>query len=252
MFVPPRYSEHQAREAIAASLSWREALRRLGACPTGGGHRVLRRYAAIWSIPTDHFDPWAASRAALARSGERRRAPLVELLVEGRHVQSTKLKERLYSAGLKRRACELCGQGEAWNGRRMALILDHINGVRDDNRLGNLRIVCPNCNATLETHCGRNAAFVGERSCELCGAPFRPRRPRQRFCSRECGTRAPKPTRGRPGARRIERPPYEQLLEEIAALGYLAVGRKYGVSDNAIRKWRLAYEREAEAAGRGA
>jgi HNH endonuclease len=37
----------------------------------------------------------------------------------------------------------------------MALILDHINGVRDDNRLENLRIVCPHCAATFETHCGR-------------------------------------------------------------------------------------------------
>ena len=37
----------------------------------------------------------------------------------------------------------------------MGLILDHINGVRDDNRLENLRIVCPNCAATLDTHCGR-------------------------------------------------------------------------------------------------
>jgi hypothetical protein len=46
--------------------------------------------------------------------------------------------------------------------------------------------------------------------------------------------------------RRVEGPPYEQLVAEIEALGYLAVGRKYGVSDNAIRKWRRAYEGEAK------
>ena len=40
------------------------------------------------------------------------------------------------------------------------------------------------------------------------------------------------------------RPPYEQLLAEIKRLGYLAVGRKYGVSDNAVRKWIRQYERE--------
>lgn len=50
----------------------------------------------------------------------------------------------------------MCGQGEEWNGKKMSLILDHINGVHNDNRLENLRIVCPNCNATLDTHCGKN------------------------------------------------------------------------------------------------
>jgi transposase-like protein len=40
----------------------------------------------------------------------------------------------------------------------------------------------------------------------------------------------------------VARPAYEQLVREIEALGYLGVGRRYGVSDNAIRKWRRSYE----------
>ena len=72
------------------------------------------------------------------------------------HAWSKYLKKRLYIEGLKKRECELCGQGEEWKGKKMSLILDHINGVHDDNRLINLRIVCPNCNATLETHAGKN------------------------------------------------------------------------------------------------
>jgi ribosomal protein S27AE len=65
------------------------------------------------------------------------------------------LKERLFNEGLKDRQCEQCGQGELWRGRSMSLILDHINGIPDDNRIENLQIVCPNCAATLDTHCGR-------------------------------------------------------------------------------------------------
>ena len=49
----------------------------------------------------------------------------------------------------------------------------------------------------------------------------------------------------RPATRRVERPPHDQLVREIEELGYLAVGRRYGVSDNAIRKWRRAYEAAA-------
>jgi hypothetical protein len=64
------------------------------------------------------------------------------------------LKRRLFSEGIKQPACEMCGQGEIWLGRRMSMILDHINGVPDDHRLENLRMLCPNCNTTLDTHCG--------------------------------------------------------------------------------------------------
>jgi hypothetical protein len=49
-----------------------------------------------------------------------------------------------------------------------------------------------------------------------------------------------------PRLRRVERPPYDVLRQEIAATSYSAVGRKYGVSDNAIRKWLRQYEREQE------
>lgn len=50
----------------------------------------------------------------------------------------------------------------------------------------------------------------------------------------------------RPETRKVGRPPYEQLVEEIEASSYLAVGRKYGVSDNAVRKWVRFYERQME------
>jgi transposase-like protein len=48
--------------------------------------------------------------------------------------------------------------------------------------------------------------------------------------------------------RRADRPPLQQLVAEIEATSYVAVGRRYGVSDNAIRKWVRQYEREEKAA----
>jgi hypothetical protein len=130
----------------------------------------------------------------------------------------------------------------------MALVLDHINGVPDDNRLENLRIVCPNCAATFETHCGRkNQVTPLQRQCVRCSAPFVPHTPTQRYCSHACGTRHANRRRGpRPDTRKVLRPPYEQLVAELAASNFLAVGRRYGVSDNGIRKWLRAYKREAE------
>jgi hypothetical protein len=239
-----RYTEAQAREAIAASLSFTEALRRLGMCWSGGNYRTLRKWAGAWGIPTDHFDPDEVRRRALRRSP----VPLDEVLVKGSTYSRGKLKERLYETGLKQRACELCGQGELWRGRRMALILDHVSGDPLDNRLSNLRIVCPNCAATLDTHCGRKHARSPEpRECRRCGKPFVPKQSKQAYCSRECGQRWERAGRPIPGARRAVRPPYEQLLAEIAATSWSAVGRKYGVSHNAIHKWVRDYERERAA-----
>jgi transposase-like protein len=209
-------------------MSWAETLRRLGLCPTGGAWRVLKKHAAAWEVPTDHFRPNGRPPAT--------RRLLEEVLVEHSPVRGTKLKKRLYNEGLKQRICELCGQGEAWNGRSMALILDHINGIRDDNRLENLRIVCPNCNATLETHCGRQTRVRREpQPCLRCQELFTPNYTGQRYCSRFCGSRhGNRPIAARSPA---SRPPLEELLAGIATVGYEAVGRQHGVSGNAIRKW---------------
>lgn len=198
----PRYSEAEARQAIAASHSASEALRRLGMCPSGGSHQVLKRHAARWGISTDHWDPYAATRG----HGALRQRPLDEILIEHSTFSRGHLKERLYEKGLKRPECELCGQGEAWRGRVMALILDHVNGVSDDNRLENLRIVCPNCAATFDTHCARKRRVIRvEQECVRCGRSFRPKDGRQRYCSRECGIRWDRSGIPRPAARKVDR-----------------------------------------------
>jgi hypothetical protein len=236
----PRYTEAEARTAIAESLSYAESLRRLGMRAAGGNWKTLRRYATeVWDIPVDHFDPRRRQRDALTH---RTATPLEELLVEDCHYNRGRLKRRLYESGLKQPSCELCGQGEEWRGRPMALILDHINGVATDNRLENLQIVCPNCAATLDTHCGRNKRLV--RACRACGKEFHSNTATQRHCSRSCGGLSEASLHAAAEARTVARPPYEVLLREIAATSWSAVGRKYGVSDNAVRKWVRWYERE--------
>ena len=162
------------------------------------------------------------------------------------------LKERLYKEGFKQRICEICGQNENWNGNHISLILDHINGNRYNNSLENLRIVCPNCNATLETHCrGMNISIFSRHDLCICGN-------RKRKDSKMCkpcynllrsNNKVIKkvkedinPTR----KRKVQRPPYAKLLSEVSKLGYVKTGKIYGVSDNSIRKWIRMYEKYGE------
>jgi hypothetical protein len=209
-------------------------------CHTGSAGSVLRKYVARWGIPTDHFDPYFRQRGRPSREPK----PLDEVLVEDSTYSRGYLKNRLFREGVKARCCELCGQDEMWRGRPMGLILDHINGISNDNRLQNLRIVCPNCAATLDTHCGRGVRLERRRECALCGAVFEPRYRSQRFCSAGCGQKAPNIRTTFPERRKVDRPPYARLRREVAAMGWSAVGRRYGVSDNAVRKWVRWYEEE--------
>jgi hypothetical protein len=175
----PRYSGQQAREAVEASFSYADALRRLGLRPAGGNHAVIRHWVdEVWRIPTDHFD----QDRRLRLRARQRIQPLEEVLVERSNDNRTRLKRRLFGAGLTQPACVFCGQGEVWHGRFMGLILDHANGVADDNRLENLRILCPNWqldarhslwageSAALPNPAGESAALRTPRLPALCRA----------------------------------------------------------------------------------
>ncbi len=121
-------------------------------------YRYVNAKIRTLGIDTSHFPGQAWSRGMTCPEGSRSR-PLEEILVLGSTYPSGRLRERLVAAGLKTAHCEICGTAD-WQGKPLSLALDHINGDPIDNRLENLRILCPNCHAQTDTWCRRNVGRV--------------------------------------------------------------------------------------------
>lgn len=71
------------------------------------------------------------------------------------HANTSTLRCRLLKAGLLQNVCSICASPPIWNNKHLTLQLDHINGVRSDNRITNLRILCPNCHTQTDTFAGK-------------------------------------------------------------------------------------------------
>jgi hypothetical protein len=143
-------SEELLKKYIKESDNKTEVMFKFGIINKGANYKTLNKYIERYNIDISHLEKKTYKMFI------KNKIPLEQILIKNSLYKSSTLKERLYKEGLKKRECELCGQGEIWNEKKMSLILDHINGIHNDNRLENLRIVCPNCNATLDTHCGKN------------------------------------------------------------------------------------------------
>ena len=86
-----------------------------------------------------------------------RLTPLQDILDSKYPNYSTgKLKKRLVKEGILKYQCILCGNDGTHNGLPLTLQLDHINGVNNDHRLENLRLLCPNCHTQQDTYAGKN------------------------------------------------------------------------------------------------
>jgi hypothetical protein len=149
-----RWTDDQLRTAIAASRSLAGTLRGLGLVAAGGNYDAVQRRIKELALDTSHFTGQGWNVGLKYQPAPAR--PIEELLVANRWTTSHHLKTRLFRERLKEPKCELCGWCERAPDGRVPVELDHVNGDRFDNRLENLRILCPNCHSLQSTHRGLN------------------------------------------------------------------------------------------------
>lgn len=148
------WTDEQLTEAVTKVKSYRAVLLQLKLVPAGGNYEQVKKAVAKLGLSTAHFTGKGWNEGMKFRPTLP--TPIEELLVLGGTMQSFSLKKRLFQAGLKQPFCELCGWAKRSCDGRVPVELDHINGDRHDNRLENLRILCPNCHSLQPTHRGKN------------------------------------------------------------------------------------------------
>ncbi len=229
-------------EVVKNSETIAECLTKFGLAISRNSYFTFKKRIKKWGITIDHFKSHSERMKKLGKLNElpnqKNKISTKELLIENSDYNRSHLKIRLFKEGLKQNICELCGQGEVWQEKKMHLILDHINGVRNDNRLENLRIVCPNCDATLDTFGSKNIKRE-IRFCPVCNQETK----NKKYCGHKCASIGTMKTLSNLRQRKTERPSFEQLKNEINEFGWVGTGKKYGVTDNTIRKWVKYYEK---------
>ena len=148
-----KYTIEQLKGAVKSSSSLRQVLIKLSVAPYGGNYDVLKKALSHFALDTSHFHGQAWNKGKTLP----KRVSTDRYLNNEIPIQSHKLKNRLLTEGYFQHTCVSC-KNTTWLDQPVPLELDHINGDNKNNRLTNLRLLCPNCHALTPTYRSKNRA----------------------------------------------------------------------------------------------
>lgn len=218
-----KYSKDEFRRIVLQSFSYKECLLNLGYhSNSGDSTNRLKQRIQYLNIDISHFK----LKTPIVRSEE-------NIFVENSTASQVTLRKWYKKGKYTPYICDICGQESIWQGKELTLILDHKNGINNDDRLENLHWVCPNCNAQLNTTNGKNINHGKHiiNTCIDCGKMISKKAIRCIDCEYKHKI-----------SNQIKKITREELKNLIRTTSFTEIGNKYGVSDNAIRKWCDKYD----------
>lgn len=142
---------------VARASSYADILRECGIQYKGGNVNTVKRRISLLKLDDSHIPKGVGSnqhRKFEYRQVSKEEA-MKEYFIDGKHQRATTIKRLVLRFGLLNYKCE-CGNDGSWNGNRLVLQLDHKDGNTENNKLLNLRFLCPNCHSQTKNFAGKN------------------------------------------------------------------------------------------------
>lgn len=218
-----KWTDQELIEAVKNSKTKTEVLKKLNLDSRNSGNfQTINIYIEKLHIDTSHFVGSLSTKSFKMRK-------LSEILIENSdYLHTSNLKERLIRENILPNKCHhvSCNIITTWCDKLLHLHLDHINGIHTDNRLENLRLLCPNCHSQTETYC-KGIRRKKDWNCLVCGIQTSKK---YRYC-KKCSNSL------REKKYKISWPPIEEVIRLVLKLGYSSVGKLLKVTDNSVRKY---------------
>lgn len=193
---------------VKESTSITQILRYFNFNNKGSNHKTL--YSRLKEDGIDYSHIKLGIGFNKGRKFIRDKIPLEKILIEASNYDRSRLKKRLFEENLLKNQCSECGLGTEWNNKKISLQIDHINGIANDNRIENLRILCPNCHSQTDN-------FAGKKN--------------KKF----------KIKKEKIYKRKVEWPSKEELEKLLFKFPATKIAKIYNVSDKSIAKWANKY-----------
>jgi hypothetical protein len=152
-----KYSLEEIKNIVENSQSASEACRKMGMADKSGNGTRLRKDLKDLNIDFSHWTGqlWSKGKTILTDERVSKKRKLEEMFVENSEVSRSHIRSLILKNNLLEYKCNTCCMSPIWNNTKLAFHIDHINGIRNDHRLENLRWLCPNCHSQTETYCGK-------------------------------------------------------------------------------------------------